>query len=76
MNNQQSSFEIRADLLKLSQDHLEKQYQANLEFAMESHRKLVEAGMAALDAVPKVPYFTAEDILKQAKEFYSFVATK
>jgi hypothetical protein len=71
-----SPFEIRADLIKLAQEHLEKQYMANLKFATESHMRMVEAGMSAVDAMPKVPYFTAEDILKQAKEFYSFVSTK
>jgi len=71
-----SPFEIRADLLKQAQEHLEKQYMANLKFTTETYMKLVDAGTAMVENMPKPPYFTTEDILEQAKEFYSFVSKK
>lgn len=70
-------FEIRADLLKLAADHLEKQFLANVKFATEYNRALGDAGIAATEALVKVPtYFTSEDVVKKATEFYSFVSTK
>ena len=71
-------FEIRADILKQAQDLLESQYEANVKFASDAFFKLVKDGSASLesldDLMPKFP--TAEDIMKQAKEFYSFVSNK
>ena len=71
-------FEIRADVLKQAQDLLESQYDANVKFASEAFFKLLKEGptsMEALEALlPKFP--TAEDVMKQAKEFYSFVSSK
>jgi hypothetical protein len=71
-----SPFEIRADLLKLAQDHLEKQYVANLKFTTETYMKMVDAGVAAAESMPKMPFPTAKEILEQAQEFYSFVNKK
>lgn len=71
-------FEIRADILKQAQDLLESQYDANVAFATETFFKLVKDGTATMenfkDFTPKFP--TTEDIMKQAKEFYSFVSSK
>jgi len=70
-------FEIRADLLKLAADHLEKQFVANLKFATEYNRALTDAGIAASEALVKMPtYFTSEDVIKKASEFYNFVSKK
>jgi len=71
-----SPFEIRADLLKLAQDHLEKQYMANLKFTTEAYMKMVDAGVSAAEAMPKLPFPTSKEILEQAQEFYSFVNKK
>ena len=71
-----SPFEIRADLLKLSQEHLEKQYLANLKFTTEAYMKMVDAGVAVADKMPKMQFPTAKEILDQAQEFYSFVNKK
>ena len=71
-------FEIRADILKQAQDLLEAQYDANVKFASEAFFKLTKEGNATMEEimalVPKFP--TAEDVMNQAKEFYSFVSTK
>ena len=70
-------FEIRADLLKLAADHLEKQFTANFKFATEYNKAMLEAGTAATEALVKMPtYFTSEDVVKKASEFYNFVQTK
>jgi len=71
-------FEIRADLLKLAADHLEKQFTANVKFATEYNKAMFQAGTAAAtEALVKMPtYFTSEDVIKKATEFYSFVQTK
>lgn len=71
-----SPFEIRAELLKLSQEHLEKQYIANLKFTTEAYMKMVDAGTAAAEAMPKLPFPTTKEILEQAQEFYAFVSKK
>lgn len=70
-------FEIRADLVKMAQDHLESQYNANLEFASDVYFKLVKEGTATLEQYKSfIPvYPTSEDILSKAKEFYNFVGT-
>ena len=71
-------FEIRADLLKLAQDHLEAQYDANLAFATDIFYKLVKEGTATAETFKQfVPTFpTTTEILEKAKEFYSFVQDK
>ncbi len=75
---QKSPFEIRADLLKLSQDHLEKQYEANLEFMGKAYFKMLEQGQITQENMqqfmPKFPDTT--EILAKAKEFYAFVNTQ
>ena len=73
-----SPFEIRADLVKLAQDHLEAQYDANLAFATNIFYKMVKEGTATAETYKEfVPAFpTTEEILKRAKEFYSFVSDK
>lgn len=68
-----SPFEIRTELLKLSQEHLEKQYVANLKFTTEAYMKMVDAGVATAENMPKLAFPTAKEILDQAKEFYLFV---
>lgn len=75
---QKSPFEIRADLLKMSQDHLEKQYEANLEFLGKAYFKMVEQGQISQENLEKfMPKFPdANQILAKAKEFYAFVNTQ
>lgn len=73
-----SGFEIRADLLKLAQEHLEAQYHANIDFATQAYQIMVEQGKAAqtslMDYLPK-PY-TFADVMEKAKEMYEFVVKK
>ena len=71
-------FELRADLLKQAQDLLESQYEAQMEFATKAFFALAKEGTANMENFKNfTPAFpTSEDILKQAKEFYSFVSSK
>lgn len=71
-------FELRADLLKQAQDLLESQYDAQVDFATKAFFALAKEGTATMENFKQfAPAFpTSEDILKQAKEFYSFVSNK
>lgn len=68
-------FEIRADLLKQAQDFLVAQYIANTEFYAKTVAELTKQGNDIADAlIPKYP--SIQDVLNEAKKFYSFVTTK
>ena len=71
-------FEIRADILKQAQDLLEGQFEANTKFAYEAMTKLVKSGAETAESFQKLlpKYPTSDEILAQAKKFYSFVETK
>ena len=64
-------FEIRAEMLAMAKDYMDRQYQMNIEFTkqmVEVNKKTAEDLMQAM-----VPY-TTEQLMAKAKEFYSFVA--
>jgi hypothetical protein len=68
-------FEIRADLLKLAADHLEKQFVANVSFVTEYNKALLDSGvLGERSTLPK--YFTTDEVIKKAAEFYNFVQTR
>ena len=68
-------FELRYDLLALTQEHLETQYHANVKLAQALIEAAIAAGTDSAEAITKfMPKFpTIEDILKEAKKFYTFV---
>ena len=70
-------FEIRADILRQAQDLLQSQYEAQVEFATKAFLSFAKEGTATMENFKQfAPAFpTTEDIMKQAKEFYSFVST-
>ena len=71
-------FEIRTELLKLAQEHVTAQYEANVEFAKKAFALLVEQGKEVQENLaqylPKV--YTFEDVMSKAKEMYNFVDGK
>lgn len=68
-------FEIRAEMLKMAQDYLQKQQEMNLEFAHDTFEQLVKQGKKVQEDwqqyAPKM--YTFEDVLKEANKLYGFV---
>ena len=66
-------FEIRADVLAMAKDYMDRQYEVNVMFAQQlfdQGKKTVEDMQEALK-----PYST-EELMKKAAELYSFVTKK
>lgn len=70
-------FELRYDLISLAHDHLEAQYYSNVKLAQTLVEAAITTGTEVTSAfekfMPKYP--TIEDVLKEAKKFYTFVDT-
>ena len=66
-------FEIRAEILEMAKDYMDKQTQMNIEFAT----KMFEAGQKSADELKTAmtPY-SMDDLMEKAKEMYSFVSKK
>ena len=68
-------FEIRAEMLKMAQDYLQKQQEINFEFAQDTFEQLVKQGKKVQEDwqayAPKM--YTFEDVLKEATKLYGFV---
>lgn len=78
MKTNRTPFELRTDLLKIAQEYLQKQYDANLELARGSWLALQRDGVALQsDLRTELPkYFDFSDIIAKARELYSFVNSK
>jgi hypothetical protein len=68
-------FEIRAEMLKMAQDYLQKQQEINLDFAGRTFEQLVKEGKKVADDwkeyAPKM--YTFDEVLKEANKLYGFV---
>jgi arginine utilization protein RocB len=66
-------FEIRADVLELAKEYMDKQVQMNIDYT----KKMQELGQASFNelATAYKPY-TFDELMAKAKEMYSFVSTK
>ena len=68
-------FEIRAEMLKMAQEYLQKQQEINLDFAGRTFEQLVKEGKKVQEDwkeyAPKL--YTFEDVLKEANKLYGFV---
>lgn len=68
-------FEIRADVLKQSQDLLEKQYDSAVKLSFDIFFDSLKQGTCTMEqmmaAMPKFP--TSDDVITQAKKFSAFV---
>ena len=71
-------FEIRAEMLKMAQDYLEKQHQINTEFAKQVFDQLVVTGQKVQGDwqtyAPKMYDFS--EVVEKAKQLYGFVNAK
>jgi TRAP-type C4-dicarboxylate transport system substrate-binding protein len=66
-------FEIRAEVLELAKEYMDKQTQMNIEYT-EKMQELGKATYSELSEAYK-PY-TFEQLMEKAKEMYSFVSKK
>ena len=68
-------FEIRAQMLSMAQDYLQKQQEINLDFAGRTFEQLLKEGKKVAEDwqsyAPKM--YTFEDVLKEANKLYGFV---
>lgn len=66
-------FEIRAEMLELAKEYMDKQVAMNIEFA----EKMQALGKIKADEYARafVPY-SFDDLMAKAKEMYTFVSTK
>lgn len=73
MTSNKNGYEIRAHILELAKDYIEKQARINLEYA----EKMQAIGNLTMEEYTKAmkPY-TMEDIIDKATEMYSFVSRK
>jgi len=71
-------FEIRAQLLEMSKQYLDKQFEINTEFARQAFDTAVKNGQAMQDKyqeyMPKM--YTMDQVVEQAKKLYGFVNSK
>lgn len=65
-----NAYQIRAEMLEMAKDYLDKQYQINL----EATQKMIEAGQKSLEDLPKL--YSIDELQEMAKKMYSFVETK
>ena len=72
MNNK-NPFEIRAEVLELAKEYMDKQTAMNIEFA----EKMQALGKIKLeDYTEALKPYTFNDLMEKAKEMYSFVSKK
>ncbi|NBP59091.1 hypothetical protein EBU71_21580 [bacterium] len=71
-------FEIRAQLLKMSKDYLDRQFDVNTEFTRRAFEEMAKSGQDIMkkyeELAPKM--YTFEDVIEQAKKLYGFVNSK
>lgn len=66
-------FEIRADILAMARDYMDKQYAINLELT----KQMVEAGQKSVEDFQKASQmYSTEELMRKATELYAFVNKK
>lgn len=75
MKSTRTPFEIRTNLLEIAQDYLQKQWEANMDFARAAFMETLKQGMTTQADWEKFApkYYNFEDIVAKAKELYGFV---
>jgi hypothetical protein len=68
-------FEIRAQMLSMAQEYLQKQQEINLDFAGRTFEQLVKEGKKVAEDwqeyAPKM--YSFDEVLKEANKLYGFV---
>lgn len=70
---QKNPFEIRAEMITLAKDYMDKQHELNFKLAndlFEQNKKSIEELQEAYKM------YTISDMMNKAKEMYTFVSTK
>ena len=71
-------FEIRAQLLDMSKQYLDKQFEVNTEFTKRAFEEMAKNGQDIMqkyqEFAPKM--YTFEDVVEHAKKLYGFVNSK
>lgn len=73
-----SPFEIRLEILKMTAELMQAEYESNMEFITEMQENLAEKGMntqAMIEKFMPKPFDFAE-MLEKSKKFYEFVNAK
>lgn len=73
-----SPFEIRLEILKMTADLMQAEYESNMEFLTEMQENLAEKGLntqAMIDKFMPKPFDFGE-MLEKSKKFYEFVNAK
>lgn len=66
-------FEIRADMLSMAKEYMDKQYELNVSFAKD----MLEQGKQTTEEFQKaIQPYSVEELMKKAQELYSFVSKK
>ena len=63
-------YEIRADVLAMAKDYMDKQSELNRTL----YEQMVEAGKKTFEDIPQM--YTIEELQEKAKEMYAFVTDK
>lgn len=68
-------FELRAQMLEMAQDYLQKQFELNSEFAKRTFDELVKSGeKVQADYKQYMPaMYNFDEVVSKAKELYGFV---
>jgi hypothetical protein len=70
-------FEIRAEMLQLAKDYMDKQYHMNIQF----YENMIAEGKKVREDIEEqlkdaYKMYTMEELMEKAKELYGFVAKK
>ena len=73
-----SPFEIRLEILKMTAELMQAEYESNMEFITEMQENLAEKGLNTKEMVAKFmpKAFNFDEMLEKSKKFYDFVNQK
>ena len=73
-----SPFEIRLEILKMTADLMQAEYESNMEFLAEMQESLAEKGLNTKEMIDKFmpKAFNFDEMLEKSKKFYDFVNQK
>ena len=73
MSMNKNPFEIRSDMLQLAKDYMDQQYNMNVQLMNDMY----EQGKKNYEEVQEAyQMYSMDDLMKKAKEMYSFVSDK